>query len=112
MQSIGFSFLFLRSGECLCEASLLAVRRVLLDDSALCRLIDCLIGLREGFCAHLLADILYGRTEGALAANVENTLRERGAVSFLRVLGDCHVNSNIRYRRPLRNICYYTSNDP
>ena len=68
---------------CLREAGLLAVRGVLLDDAALCRLIDSLISLRKRLGGHLLARVLGRSGEHLLAAHVEDVLLEGSAVGLL-----------------------------
>lgn len=68
---------------CLREAGLFSVRGVLLDDAALCRLIDSLVCLRKGLSGHLLARILGRSGEHLLAAHVEDVLLEGSAVGLL-----------------------------
>jgi hypothetical protein len=73
----------------LCKTRLLAGRGVLLDDAALCRLIDRLICLREGLTSIIrvrrneLLHALRGIRERALPADIEDPLLEGCAVRLL-----------------------------
>lgn len=95
------------------EAGFLARGGVLLDDAALCCLVDRLVGLGEGCLSCLrvgndeFLNLLHGAREYALATHIKDVLLERCAVGFLCGRCDCHSESNSTLSKPYTQGWYY-----
>lgn len=112
------SSLRFRARDCLSETGLLAVCRVLLDNTGLRRLVDCLKSSWKGLLSFLkvgadsLLHYLSSVSKGALAAHVENVLLEGCAVRLLCVLRNCHCRPDSTAFRSYAQEMLRYSHDP